>query len=344
MTLNDEQLLASFGQTVFFNILNLIVIIIGYGAFVLGTAIAILLLRKHSFQYLSRTNCGLLVCTVMIFICYSWNVIYEGGSMLTQIEYTFIKTLPEGGLAAQAQSSDNHMLVTWEYMETWPPTINLLLSDCIVAWRAWVLFPQEKSLKVVLIVLMVANIGINIADCIWSDIEELAEFVEASTLDWLSIILSLVVNACATFLIALKARNFHWFISDAHIKKKTRSQSILLLLVESGAIFCAIQTVYAVFILLQVYKTNINPGLNQAIAIILDIFDAITPCYPLAIIILVLKDASPAVVVFNQTTMDMETSHNVHSNSQMVPLHMLGSEGIEVDQFAKTDIVGRREG
>ncbi|KAJ3819882.1 hypothetical protein EV361DRAFT_866651 [Lentinula raphanica] len=308
MTLNDEQLLASFGQTVFFNILNLIVIIIGYGAFVLGTAIAILLL--------------------------SWNVIYEGGSMLTQIEYTFIKTLPEGGLAAQAQSSDNHMLVTWEYMETWPPTINLLLSDCIVAWRAWVLFPQEKSLKVVLIVLMVANI----------DIEELAEFVEASTLDWLSIILSLVVNACATFLIALKARNFHWFISDAHIKKKTRSQSILLLLVESGAIFCAIQTVYAVFILLQVYKTNINPGLNQAIAIILDIFDAITPCYPLAIIILVLKDASPAVVVFNQTTMDMETSHNVHSNSQMVPLHMLGSEGIEVDQFAKTDIVGRREG
>ncbi|KAJ3996342.1 hypothetical protein F5050DRAFT_130135 [Lentinula boryana] len=126
------------------------------GAFVLGTIIAVLSLRRKSWGR-SQTSRGLLVCLLLIFICFTWDVFYSGGFNLTDIQYTFVRALPEG-LVAQAQHSDDRTS-TWQYMPSWAATINLLLSDCIVAWRAWILFQHDRLWRCALVVLMVANIG-----------------------------------------------------------------------------------------------------------------------------------------------------------------------------------------
>ncbi|KAJ3984376.1 hypothetical protein F5890DRAFT_51177 [Lentinula detonsa] len=328
MTPDEQEMLASFAQVAFFNTVNSIVTITGYGAFVLGTSIAVLSLRRKSWGR-SQTSRGLLVCLLLIFICFTWDVFYSGGFNLTDIQYTFVKTLPEG-LVAQAQHSDDKTS-TWQYMPSWAATINLLLSDCIVAWRAWILFQHDRLWRCALVVLMVANIGVNIADCIWGDIELKVEVAGSTTLDWLSSILSLVVNLLATLLIAFKAWKHHRFMTEALLRRRTRAQSMLLLLVESGAIYCAIQSVYAVFILLDVY-TVVDVGFSQAMNIITAMSIVAAACYPVAVIILIHKDSSPIVEIetfdHNHTTRVNERGHDslkavpgVHSDCHAVVEH-----------------------
>ncbi|KAJ3816870.1 hypothetical protein F5880DRAFT_1735014 [Lentinula raphanica] len=124
------------------------------------------------------------------------------------------------------------------------PDSRILLSDGIVVWRAWILLQHDNIRRLALGCLMVANTAVNIADCIWENVNlEVEIATNTSTLDWVSNMLSLLVNFCATSLIALKARSQHRMMHDASLHKKTHAQHILLLLVESGAIYCVIQTV-----------------------------------------------------------------------------------------------------
>ncbi|KAJ3766227.1 hypothetical protein FB446DRAFT_406583 [Lentinula raphanica] len=315
---SDEQelgLLVAFSQSVLSNTLNVIILTAGYGAFVLGTVIAILLLGRRYSLRRSPTSRGLLACLIVIFGCYTWGVFNIGGFGLAQIRFMFVpRTLLEGleESVAQAQESsfnNDDYIAIQQYMSSWPASINVLLSDCIVVWRAWILFQEEKFRRLVLVGLMVANLGVNISDCIWSTISAKQQLQGedaaagslrvGNTLNWLSITLSFVVNVYATVIIALKARIHRCFMSDARLRKRTHAQSILLLLVESGAIYCATQSVYEVFMLLQMYYTIVDVGLDQAILVISDIFGIVAQCYPVAVIILVLKDVSPVVEVFN---------------------------------------------
>jgi len=199
----------------------------------------------------------------------------------------------EGGIAAQIEASNQKTLV-WEYMPGWPTTINLLLSDCIVVWRAWILFQDDKLWKLLLAVLMFANIAINIADCIWDNIEVTIEVSSSTILDWLSGLISLAVNIIATLLIAWKAWTHHSTMVDALVHRRTRVVNILLLLVESGAVYCGIQSVYVVFILLDTY-TAVDLGFSQAMEIITAMSIVVAAFYPISVIILI-RTGSSAIV------------------------------------------------
>lgn len=85
-------------------------------------------------------------------------------------------------------------------------------------------------------------------------------------LDLFSIVASLMLNVCATLLVVWKAwwvarsfclcsrtyicyRGHHCLLTEAGFRKQTRLQRILLLLIESGAIFCATQLTYIIYAL-----------------------------------------------------------------------------------------------
>ncbi|KAE9397011.1 hypothetical protein BT96DRAFT_90142 [Gymnopus androsaceus JB14] len=294
MSPEEQELIFSFAQVAFFNTVNLIVTITGYGAFALGTGITVHSLASKSF---GRSQTLLLICLTTIFVCFTWDVFYSGGFNLMDVKYTFMRTL-EGGIAAQGEASDEKTS-TWQYMPGWAATINLILSDGIVVWRAWILFQNDKICKSVLTVLMFANIGINIADCIWDNVEITIEVSSSTILDWLSALISLVVNIVATLLIAYKAWSHHRIMSDAlpiH-GGRTRVENILLLLVESGAVYCGIQSVYVVFILLDTY-TAVDLGFSQAMNVITAMSIVASACYPIAVIILVQTGSSPIVETY----------------------------------------------
>ncbi|KAJ3771771.1 hypothetical protein FB446DRAFT_704387 [Lentinula raphanica] len=244
-------------------------------------------------------------------------VIAGYGIFLTQVKYTFVKALP-GGLVAQFQLSGKQT-IAWRSMPLWATTINMILSDGIVVWRAWILLKYNHIRRLALGCLMVANIAVNIADCIWADVHLETEIsTHPKTLDWVANMLSFLVNVCATFLISLQARSQHRMMHNASLHKKTRAQHILLLLVESGAIYCVIQAVFEVSILLQVYSTVTNLSFVEAMNTITSIFGIVSACYPVAVIILVLKDASPIVEIFDQTLDTHQNSHLAHSDPQVL--------------------------
>ncbi|KAJ3770909.1 hypothetical protein FB446DRAFT_805567 [Lentinula raphanica] len=310
MSPDGQKMLVSEAQAVLSDIVNLIVTITGYGAFVLGITIAILsLLRRYPLQH-SPTIRGLLVCLIVIFICFTWTVFDSGGFILAYINYTLVRSLP-AGLGAQLASADNHT-IAWQYMPTWAQMVNILLSDCIVAWRAWILLQQERFWRLALVALMVANIVVGIAYCIWDIFQARAEATGYITLNWISNTLSLTVNLLSTFLIAIKAWNLHCSMINAGLHQKTRVQRILLLLVESGAVYCVIESVYEVVAILTSY-TAIGTHHLLILNTISSTSIVVSACYPVAVMILAYNDISPVAEI---ETFNLQTMHNSHSNSQ----------------------------
>ncbi|KAF9064675.1 hypothetical protein BDP27DRAFT_1405225 [Rhodocollybia butyracea] len=234
-------------------------------------------------QQLISAEAGALLIDVVPLIVILIGYAYYGGSLLSLDRYRFMQTL-EQGLISQAQAADKKTII-WLYMSNWPATITLLLSDGIVVWRACSLFQQDRFWRLVLVVLMIANIGINVADCIWSDLHPNFQY-KATILDWLSLVLSLVVNMVATILFACKAWKHHWYIAGligGLTHKVTRAENILNLLIESGAIFCAIQCINIIITVLDAYNVIASswpPEIIQAIAAVAFAW------YPVAVIIL----------------------------------------------------------
>ncbi|KIK57556.1 hypothetical protein GYMLUDRAFT_752883 [Collybiopsis luxurians FD-317 M1] len=140
-------------------------------------------------------------------------------------------------------------------MLSWPSAISLLLSDYIVSWRAWMLFQHNRRVKLALIFLMVVNVGLNIASCIWADVEIHSLFSFGSFFTWLPLIPSLMVNIYATLLIALKAWKYRQLMIQLELPRtmKSRAQTVMLLLIESGAVFCAIQFAFTALCFVETY-------------------------------------------------------------------------------------------
>ncbi|KAJ3770910.1 hypothetical protein FB446DRAFT_129481 [Lentinula raphanica] len=309
MSPDEQEVVASGANVVLFNVVNSIVAFTGYGAFVLGTTIAISsLLRRYPLRH-SLTSRGLLVCLSVIFSCFTWDIFDAGGFNLSDIDYLFVRNLP-GGLLARIDSANNHV-EAWQYINTptWATTINILLSDCIVAWRVWILFQQEKFWRLALVALMVANVGVGIAYCIvWVGMQARAGVTGYITLTWISITLSLAVNLSSTSLISLKAWNLHRSMTNAGLHKKTRVQRILWLLVESGAVYCVIESVYAVVALLTNYTAIGTSHLLVILNIIPSTAVVVSACYPVAVMILAYNDISSVVEIESLNLRTMQNS------------------------------------
>ncbi|KAF9053986.1 hypothetical protein BDP27DRAFT_649728 [Rhodocollybia butyracea] len=127
--------------------------------------------------------------------------------------------------------------------------IMILIGDFVICWRAWVLLPHDKFWRFVLSIIMICNIGLNIAPAF--EVPGLVTLQVASQADsfilgWVSIATSMVVNITATSLISWKAWAHHRTMREVPAWRKSCAERILLLLVESGAIFLVIQLFYMI--------------------------------------------------------------------------------------------------
>jgi hypothetical protein len=236
----------------------------------------------------SRNKSIFFISLVILFITSAWYMICVCGIPLTQVKFTFMKNVNEG-LAVQGQVALAKTL-PWTYTQNWPKTINVLLSDFIVCWRTWALFWDDKVWKVILVIFMGANTGINIAEPIWDDIDVIIlAGLGSGVLDWLSTAISLSVNLLATAMVAYRAWRHYHFMAEASIAHKSRSIRLMLLLVESGAIFCAFQFLYTVVSILSATLPIEQPTSKWKLSslVITQIFVVTTALYPVAVCIFI---------------------------------------------------------
>ncbi|KAF9064677.1 hypothetical protein BDP27DRAFT_1450629, partial [Rhodocollybia butyracea] len=140
MTPEEQHVISAHAEALLVRSVTIIVALTGYGALILGFILAVRFLTQRGSS--GRPQTILLVCLVTIFICLTWGVSYPTGLFLTNDRYTFVR-MSEQGVVAQAQVAEEK-IKTWRYMSNWAGTINLLLSDGIVVWRACCLFQPEK--------------------------------------------------------------------------------------------------------------------------------------------------------------------------------------------------------
>ncbi|KAF5381456.1 hypothetical protein D9757_009030 [Collybiopsis confluens] len=193
MSPEDQENIASFGATIYFNVVNVIVLGLGYGVLLPSTFIAGLSL---GFKSGSLSRLILISSLAVIFICFTLQVFSVGmAATLISVHLTLVQTLPgvQDGLAEQALKSDNKVIPI-NNMAIWLSLITVIMSDSIVVWRAQILFPGSKTVRYSLILLMSINIAINVTDCILDEIDLTRVLLGNKSIlfDWLSGVFSML--------------------------------------------------------------------------------------------------------------------------------------------------------
>ncbi|THV03353.1 hypothetical protein K435DRAFT_962517 [Dendrothele bispora CBS 962.96] len=127
--------------------------------------------------------------------------------------------------------------------------MNYLISDGIVVWRAWIMFPHNTVARSVLAICMIGSFVGTFVDAGISSARFLRHFDDNGKKgDLLIIALPLIItNAVATGVIGWKAWSHYKNIKqnlNLSVSSISRVQKVLLLLVESGVIYCALWTTY----------------------------------------------------------------------------------------------------
>lgn len=201
--------------------------------------------------------------------------------------------------------------------------LNMLIGDTVVIWRAYVIWDKRVTMILFPVVCLLAALGFAITDVIClhaSDSPHSSTIpvgsrvcVWAEPISWG---LSLLTNILSTSLIAIKA----WLLRQAFKEvmgphsRKTWAQRVLILLVESGFIYCLFW-IGEIVLFLDFDETS---NLQYLWDFFAAIGDQISGIYPTAIIVLVSLQKS-----FVETTMssipipsDAPMSHIEFANLQ----------------------------
>ncbi|KAL1696382.1 hypothetical protein GGG16DRAFT_43478 [Schizophyllum commune] len=117
--------------------------------------------------------------------------------------------------------------------------ITLLVCDAIVVWRAWVLWQDNRIVKIILSLCMASNVVGVVAHLIWYAVAYLDDTAPILSLLMVTIPL-LLTNLVATILVGLQVWYYRRNIKSVASpwRKKTRVEKILVLLLESGFVYC----------------------------------------------------------------------------------------------------------
>ncbi|KAE9395568.1 hypothetical protein BT96DRAFT_922766 [Gymnopus androsaceus JB14] len=282
MTPSEAKFIAYIGSSIYSETCQWMVACILYGAFLIPAILAIYLFLENGLQgYRRKIIFSVLILVVLVA---TWNYLPAFAIPLIMVKFD---TRAEESVVAE-----NVAINPWLDQISWPSIITLLISDGIVAWRAWVIWPGSKIIQYTLITLMFGNIVLNLAGNIFQNVQ--MDFVTSNSLSMVAIFISLGVNITATAMIGLKIWYHHRTTRILHwSKKRTFSPAgrILLLLVESGALFCIVQLITAILNILNNY-TALLSSLQFAYLILIQFFLGLTSIYPMVIMILISLDQS----------------------------------------------------
>ncbi|KAI0045583.1 hypothetical protein FA95DRAFT_116964 [Auriscalpium vulgare] len=178
------------------------------------------------------------------------------------------------------------------------PAIHFIFGDAIVVWRVWVIWIHRwrivaghlfllfctSAVVLAQLALIVATAlscvrGDPQAACIGTDRGKLWDFLPVQ-LYYASLVLTLLTNGVATALIAYRAWIHHRSSQAVHIRiGRDRALAVLLLLVESGALYC---TFWLSMVIVWPFTTTQQHALYRFI----NLLPQLTGMYPTVIIVI----------------------------------------------------------
>ncbi|KAL1736414.1 hypothetical protein EV714DRAFT_198488 [Schizophyllum commune] len=123
---------------------------------------------------------------------------------------------------------------------------NYVMSDAIVVWRAWALWPESRLARGALLTCMCGSIVGTILETVWSLQAHSADLNISPSRALAMPIPLLVTNAVATTLVGAKVWSYRRDIKR-HLalgSRKSQVEKVLLLLLESGFVYCLVWVLY----------------------------------------------------------------------------------------------------
>ncbi|KAF9061495.1 hypothetical protein BDP27DRAFT_1322304 [Rhodocollybia butyracea] len=188
MTSAEQEQFFFSGFYCYANIIGAVIFAIADGIATLGILIVIRLLQVKTWREPKAIQ---LLCCVLIWLCLIGQTILLALTIFGQIRQ--VEGIP---------TPINFIIIN--NIKDALCTVMILAGDLVLCWRAWVLLPHDKSWRFVLAIMMICNIGLNIADLI-SDEIAVVKSTSTPVLDSVAIATSLAVNMTATSLIGWKA-------------------------------------------------------------------------------------------------------------------------------------------
>ncbi|KAL1719344.1 hypothetical protein EV715DRAFT_290318 [Schizophyllum commune] len=185
--------------------------------------------------------------------------------------------------------------------------INLLLSDIIVVWRAWVLWPDTLWARLIMAVALFGSVGGVIVSSIFLF---LAKLTDVAFLDWLNTSPILTVplfftNIVACVMVAIKVwdyrQNVKAYIGNAGNHGASIERTLLLIL-ESGVVYCLLW--------LSLLLSGVEVLSDDSNTVLLSVAVSVAGLYPTIIIILVALEKSHTDTVFHPSSSPTE-SHSL---------------------------------
>ncbi|KAF5382827.1 hypothetical protein D9757_007322 [Collybiopsis confluens] len=293
MNSEDITLLQEVGYIIFYDIVHMICALTMYGNVVFATMVALHLFLRDGIR--GRPRKFLLVCVLVLFLVSTWSFVSSFGARVVRIKVGLIvpsTSSASDSLKARIDAA-NIASLPWNRMDAPSVTLILLIGDAIVSWRAWALWHANLPLSWLIVILMLTNTAVNVAEAV---IDTRGMFSDGQnstlTLDIASIYVSLVTNIVATGLIGLKAWLHHRTTKVAPNAVGRTVQRTFSLLVKAGSIFITIQAFYAILFVIDLQQDNASA--DMAYTIISPLFIIALILYPLAVIILVSLESSAA--------------------------------------------------
>ncbi|KAJ7592250.1 hypothetical protein C8J56DRAFT_1046616 [Mycena floridula] len=151
--------------------------------------------------------------------------------------------------------------------------LNYLIGDSIVVWRAWVLWTNHPRVRMLLCICLSGTFVGVIVDLAFHILFQLSQFSDSPRFPPTgrqTLILTLplfLTNLISTLLIAYKVWEYKVEIKQnlglSH-NKRTKVEQVLILLAESGSIYCLFWVMYPIIIilLLALEKDNLESTVN----------------------------------------------------------------------------------
>ncbi|KAF9069394.1 hypothetical protein BDP27DRAFT_1421033 [Rhodocollybia butyracea] len=288
MTPEEVIELSDIGLDLFQNFVEIIIALIIFGIYCLAWCISLSIYWQNSTSTTSAKKamiCALLGTFVLMLLFLGSQAIV----IPVLVKYELVVTLP-GGIMEQigAANAETHSSV-YDPIHDWVINIIAFIADTVIVWRAWAMWMGNRKVKWTLLLLMLANLAVSVADGFAdTDPRHFNQNRSSSTLDWVNFILSFSVNMIATCLISFRAWLHHNSMKSISMitKKRTQGERILLLLVESGAIYAVLQLLCIITSALSVNAPFSLP-LNIPRTITLHLYITAAALNPVAIFILV---------------------------------------------------------
>ncbi|KAL1759407.1 hypothetical protein FB107DRAFT_204911 [Schizophyllum commune] len=194
--------------------------------------------------------------------------------------------------------------------------LDLLVCDAIVVWRAWVMWQESRVVKVILSLCMVGSVVGVVAHLIWYAVAYLDS--EAPTLSLLMVTIPLLLtNLVATILVGLQVWYYRRNVKSiaSPWRKRTRIGKILVLLLESGFVYCLL---WIASIALEVDGTSDDARADYYMAAS-NAYQSFAGIYPTLIVIIVAVQRSTT----QSLVMSTQVSH---------PLEFADANGTPKDQ------------